>query len=79
MEKLESIVLQFIENAYPNSQHVEIRTIEAGSINLNTMVTILKVTVVGDFGNKGLKKIVKVWGEVRITNLEIPGARGHND
>ncbi len=79
MIELESIVLHFIEDAYPNSQHVEIHSVEAGAVNLNAMTVILKVNVIGDFGNKLIRKLVRVEGKVRITDLEIPGARKHND
>ncbi len=79
MTELESIVLHFIEDAYPNSQHIEIRSVEAGTVNLNAMTVILKVDVVGDFGNKLLRKFVRVEGKVGITDLEILGARKHND
>ena len=79
MEKLDSIVMHFLEDAYPNSQHIEIHSVEAGAINLNTMTVILKVNTVGDFGNKLLRKFVRVEGKVEVTDLKISGARKYND
>lgn len=79
MEKLESIVLHFIEDAYPNSRYIEIHSVKAGPVNLNTRAITLEVNVVGDFGDKRLRKFIRVRGKIQITDLEIPGARKYND